>query len=153
MGVYTFKQQQIIAATEQQVWDFISSPYNLKKITPPYMGFDIINDSLPDKIYAGMIIHYTVKPLLGVPIKWVTEITHIENNKYFVDEQRVGPYQLWHHQHFIEKVSEGVLMSDIIDYQPPYGVLGTIANSLFIKRKLEHIFVYRKMKIEEIFKK
>jgi len=153
MGVYTFKQQQIIAATEQQVWDFISSPYNLKKITPPYMGFDIINDSLPDKIYAGMIIHYTVKPLLGVPIKWVTEITHIENNKYFVDEQRVGPYQLWHHQHFIEKVSEGVLMSDIIDYQPPYGVLGTIANSLFIKRKLEHIFVYRKMKIEEILKK
>ena len=88
MGVYTFKQQQIIAATEQQVWDFISSPYNLKKITPPYMGFDIINDSLPDKIYAGMIIHYTVKPLLGVPIKWVTEITHVKDKEYFASQNQ-----------------------------------------------------------------
>ncbi len=100
-----------------------------------------------------MIIAYRVSPLMGIKTTWVTEITHVQDLKYFVDEQRVGPYKMWHHQHHIEKVQGGILMTDIIDYQPPMGFLGAIANKLVIGKKLEEIFAYRMIKMEEFFGK
>lgn len=143
MAFYQFKKKQVVKATIEQVWDFISRPENLKKITPDYMGFNIIGDHVPKKMYSGMIISYMVSPMLGIKTNWVTEITHIREKKYFVDEQRVGPYKIWHHQHHIEETDDGVLMTDIISYNPPFGFLGRIANSLFIKKKLNEIFEYR----------
>ncbi len=137
----------------QEVWDFISSPANLKQITPEYMGFDVISEKLPEKMYPGMIIAYRVSPLFGIKTTWVTEITHVTTLQYFVDEQRVGPYKMWHHQHHIEAVDNGVLMTDIVDYQPPLGFLGSIANKLIIRKKLEEIFLYRTTRLEKYFGK
>jgi ligand-binding SRPBCC domain-containing protein len=115
------------------------------------MDFDIRTQNLPDKIYPGMIIGYIVRPLFGIPTKWVTEITHIREKSYFVDEQRVGPYKLWHHQHIILPQKNGVLMRDIVSYQPPFGVLGRIANALIIKNTLNEIFDFRKKALEKIY--
>ena len=151
MAFYQFEKEQFVNASIDEVWDFISSPQNLKKITPEHMGFDIRTPNLPDKIYEGMIVCYTVRPLLGIPTTWVTEITHVRDKSYFVDEQRVGPYKLWHHQHIIEAVENGVLMKDIVSYQPPFGFLGSIANALVIKNKLNEIFDFRTQALEEIF--
>lgn len=143
MGFYQFKRTQKISATVDEVWDFISSPANLQEITPDHMGFEITSGDLPEKMYPGMIISYVVKPLMGIPMTWVTEITQVIDKSYFIDEQRVGPYKIWHHQHFIEPIEGGVLMRDIVSYQPPLGILGSIMNSLVIRRKLEEIFNYR----------
>jgi ligand-binding SRPBCC domain-containing protein len=143
MGFYQFKREIKINATIDDIWDFISSPKNLKEITPEYMGFDITSKDLPEKMYPGMIISYLVKPLLGLKTTWVTEITHVKDKAYFVDEQRVGPYRIWHHEHFIEPIKNGVLMKDIVSYKPPFGFLGSIANKLLIKKKLNEIFAYR----------
>ncbi|MEI7525976.1 MAG: SRPBCC family protein [Mariniphaga sp.] len=153
MPVYTFKETQFIPTTLDVLWDFISSPQNLKKITPPSMGFDVITSDLPEKMYAGMIIAYHVRPLFGIKTTWVTEITHVNELKYFVDEQRFGPYTMWHHQHLIEPVEGGILMTDIIDYQPPMGFIGAIANKLVIRKTLKEIFAFRKIKLEAYFGK
>jgi ligand-binding SRPBCC domain-containing protein len=107
------------------------------------MGFDITSKDSPDKMYPGLIITYKVSPLLGIKTNWMTEITQVQNKKFFIDEQRVGPYKLWHHQHFVEEIEGGVLMRDIVTYQPPFGILGAIMNSLVIRKKLKEIFDYR----------
>ncbi len=152
MGFYQFKRTQMINRPVEQIWEFISSPKNLKLITPDYMGFDIISDDIPDKMYEGMIVSYKVSPLLGIKTTWVTEITHLKENSYFVDEQRVGPYKIWHHQHILEPKAGGTLMTDIVSYQPPMGLLGNIANSLVIRGKLNEIFDFRTNVLSEIFK-
>ena len=151
MPFYQFQKQQKINTTIDEIWNFISSPANLKEITPDYMGFDITSKNLAEKMYAGMIICYTVSPLLGIKTTWVTEITNIVEKKYFIDEQRVGPYSLWHHQHIIEPIHNGVLMTDIVSYKPPLGFIGAIANFLIIKKKLQEIFDYRTKAIENRF--
>ncbi|MDY0103408.1 MAG: SRPBCC family protein [Lentimicrobium sp.] len=148
MGFYQFKRELRVKATMDEVWDFISSPGNLKEITPDYMGFDITTEDLPEKMYPGMIISYMVKPLFGIKTTWVTEITHVKDKSYFVDEQRVGPYTIWHHEHFIEPIEDGVLMKDIVSYKPPFGFLGSIANRLVIQKKLNEIFNYRTKAIQ-----
>lgn len=153
MGFYQFKRVLKVNASLDEVWDFISSPKNLKEITPDYMGFDITTKGLAEKMYPGMIISYKVKPLLGISTTWVTEITQVKDKEYFVDEQRVGPYKIWHHEHFIQKIDGGVLMKDIVSYQPPFGFLGSIANKLMIKRKLNEIFNYRSRAIENKYGK
>ena len=149
--IYQFKTKQLLKSDLETVWDFVSSPRNLKKITPPYMGFDITSKDLPLKMYPGMIISYKVSPLLSIPTTWVTEITQVEKHKFFIDEQRVGPYSMWHHQHFLDETKDGILMTDIVTYKPPFGILGSIANSLFIKKKLKSIFDYRFVALEKIF--
>lgn len=153
MGFYQFKKEMKVNASLDALWDFISSPKNLKEITPDYMGFDITSKDLTEKMYPGMIISYRVKPFLGIGTTWVTEITHVKNREYFVDEQRVGPYSIWHHEHIIEEIENGVLMKDIVSYQPPFGFLGRIANGLIIKRKLHEIFKYRSQAIEKKYGK
>lgn len=151
MAVFQLKAEQKIPAKLAEVWDFISSPANLKRITPDYMGFEITSGELPEKMYPGMIITYKVKPLLGISMNWVTEITHVAEHEYFVDEQRAGPYAMWHHEHKLKKIEGGVLMEDLITYRPPMGFLGNIANNLIINKQLEGIFSYRKKALEEIF--
>jgi ligand-binding SRPBCC domain-containing protein len=153
MGFYQLKKSQQIPATISEVWDFVSNPVNLKEITPKYMGFDILTKDLPAQIYQGMIIQYHVKPVLGIKTLWVTEITQVSHQKYFVDEQRIGPYKIWHHQHLLKENSEGVLMEDIISYQPPFGLIGSIANKLFIEKQLTAVFDYRTVAVEKIFGK
>ncbi|MGV8946690.1 MAG: SRPBCC family protein [Lutibacter sp.] len=151
MGFYQLKQTQKIKGTIDEVWDFIASPQNLKKITPAYMGFDITSEDLPEKMYPGMIICYKVSPLLGFKMNWLTEITQVDEKNFFIDEQRIGPYKIWHHQHHVEPIEGGVLMTDIVTYQPPMGFLGSIANTLVIKNKLDEIFNYRKNVLNQIF--
>jgi len=151
MAFYQYKREQILNTSIEEIWDFISSPQNLKKITPEYMGFDIRSEDLPDKIYEGMIISYIVKPIFGIKTNWVTEITHVKEKEYFVDEQRVGPYSIWHHQHIIQEQGDQVLMKDIVSYQPPFAFLGSIANKLIIKNKLNEIFDHRTKILEKLF--
>lgn len=145
-------RKQIIHTDLQTCWDFFSSPANLKEITPSYMGFDV-KTNIPNKMYEGLIIGYQVSPLLKIPMEWVTEITHVRDKEFFVDEQRVGPYKLWHHEHHFKEVENGVEMIDIVTYEPPFGILGKLVHPFLIKPKLEEIFEYRFKKVESIFKK
>ena len=151
MGFHQFKRVQHINTNLDELWDFISSPNNLSVITPPNMGFNIISENLPTRMYPGMIVAYKVKPLSGIKMTWVTEITHIEEKRYFVDEQRIGPYKLWHHEHILEEVTNGIQMMDIVSYKPPFGLIGSFANSLFIKKQLNDIFNYREEALNNLF--
>lgn len=150
MAIHRLERRQKLPADLKTIWDFISSPKNLKTITPDYMGFEIKTD-LPDKMYAGQMIQYIVKPLLGIPLSWCTEITHVQDMKYFVDEQRQGPYKLWHHQHHLKEIKNGVEMLDIVHYQAPLGFLGESVTPIIITPKLEQIFEYRFKKMIELF--
>jgi ligand-binding SRPBCC domain-containing protein len=153
MAFYQLIKTQKLPASVNEVWDFISSPSNLKKITPEHMGFIVTSNTGEEKMYPGMIITYKVSPLFGIKLNWMTEITHVSDFKYFVDEQRIGPYSMWHHQHKIEAIEGGVLMTDIVTYQPPFGILGAIANSLLIRDQLEQIFNFRTVALEKMFGK
>ncbi len=134
------KTTQFVKTDINTLWDFISSPKNLATITPDYMGFHILGDLKDTKMYAGQMIEYYVTPIAGIKMHWVTEITHVKDKQYFVDEQRVGPYAIWHHQHFLKEVPGGVEMTDIVHYKPPFVILGKMANVLFIKKQLKTIF-------------
>lgn len=151
MGVYQFRQEQKIKASIDEIWEYISSPENLQEITPEYMGFKITSARLPEKVYPGLMISYKVSPVFGIKMDWLTEITHVKNKKYFVDEQRKGPYKLWHHEHFVEPTDGGVIMRDIVTYVPPFGWLGNLANFLLIRKKLNEIFEYRTLALEQKF--
>jgi len=150
MGIYRLFKKQFLPISVMEAWDFLSNPKNLSKITPPDMGFEVTSE-LPDRMYAGMIITYKVRPLFGIPVTWVTEITHVNEPNYFVDEQRFGPYSLWHHSHFISEVQGGVEMTDIIWYKLPFGILGDIVEPFMVRPRLEHIFEYRKKVLEGMF--
>lgn len=150
MKIYRLETIQNLPISKSHAWDFLSNPKNLKRITPDYMGFKIINDTA-DKMYAGQIIQYMVTPVMGIPTKWVTEITHVDDGNYFVDEQRFGPYSLWHHKHFIKAIKNGVEMKDIIDYKIPLGIIGRIAQPILVAPKLKEIFEYRKNALIELF--
>ncbi|TYC18123.1 SRPBCC family protein [Bizionia gelidisalsuginis] len=152
MKIYTFHKKQKLPITKEQAWDFLSSPKNLKTITPDYMGFNILSGA-DRPMFAGQIIQYIVTPVMGIKTKWVTEITHVKDGEYFVDEQRYGPYALWHHKHFINVIDGGVEMEDIIDYKVPFGFLGQLVHPFLVKPKLEEIFEYRTQKLEALFGK
>ncbi len=151
MGIHTFVRKQILPASLSELWDFVATPRNLEKITPSYLGFEILTPELPAEMYPGLMISYYVRPLLGIRMKWVTEITHVKPGVYFVDEQRLGPYALWHHQHHLTETRTGVEMLDIVNYVPPFGFLGEVANALVIRRQLEDIFAFREKAMEKAF--
>lgn len=151
MAFYQLVRTQKLSAGIREVWDFIASPANLQEITPIDIGFIITSKNGSEKMYPGMIITYKVKPLFGIKVDWITEITHIREQEYFVDEQRSGPYSMWHHEHKIEQVEGGILMTDTVTYKPPFGFIGSIANSLFIKKRLKQIFDYRSVALENKF--
>ena len=152
MKIYKLHKTQKLPITKAKAWEFLSDPANLKTITPDYMGFDII-DGADRKMYQGQVIQYIVTPVAGIKTKWVTEITHVKDNEFFVDEQRFGPYKLWHHKHFIKEIEGGVEMEDIIHYKLPFGFLGQLVHPFIVKNKLEEIFSYRQQKLEELFGK
>jgi len=141
-GIYTLEVQQILTISREEAWDFFSSPGNLAKITPPHMGF-VITSGTPEKMYPGQIISYKVAPFPGFKTNWVTEITHVSEGSYFVDEQRFGPYRMWHHEHRFEVQNGGILMTDRVSYKLPFGIFGQIAHALFVKKQLEQIFEFR----------
>lgn len=151
MAVYQIREEQLFHAGLDELWDFISSPANLKEITPPYMGMEITSEQLPEKMYPGMMISYHLRPLLGIRMPWLTEITQVREPWYFVDEQRVGPYALWHHEHGLVEEEEGVRMSDIITYRLPMGPLGDLAQQLFVRKQLKGIFDFRRAILENKF--
>lgn len=153
MAIYTLHTVQRIPVSLEKAWDFFSNPSNLQAITPTYMRFEIISRLHGPRMYPGQIIEYKVRPVLGIPLYWMTEITHVVENQLFVDEQRFGPYRLWHHQHHFKPIEGGVEMTDIVHYKIPLGWLGDIANALFVKKQLEEIFNYRYQKIEALFGK
>ena len=152
MKIYRLHKKQNLPISKAQAWDFLSDPKNLKTITPDYMGFNILSGA-DRPMFAGQIIQYIVTPVLGIKTKWVTEITHVKTGEYFVDEQRFGPYALWHHKHFIKEIDGGVEMEDIIDYKVPFGVLGQLVHPIIVKPKLEEIFNHRTKKLKALFGK
>lgn len=147
---YQLKRKQQLNTDLKTAWEFFSSPYNLSKITPKDMGFKVITDVGNQPIYEGMIIDYTVSPLLNIPMKWQTEITKVDPLKFFVDFQKKGPYKLWNHLHEFQENENGVLMTDTVDYELPMGILGDWMHGLLVKKKLNHIFDYR-YKILEVW--
>jgi ligand-binding SRPBCC domain-containing protein len=149
--VYSLKTVQRIPASKKDIWNFFSDPKNLKDITPEQLGFKVISKHHGDSMYAGQIIEYTVKPILNIPLYWMTEITQVENEKYFIDEQRYGPYGLWHHQHHFKLIEGGVEMTDIVHYKIPFWFLGDIANTIFVKNQLRKIFIHRFVAVMEKF--
>ncbi len=151
MAAHSIKTVQKIPISLDKAWDFFSNPANLQAITPDNMGFKVISQHHGDIMYAGQIIEYTVKPVLGIPLYWMTEITQVKDKAYFIDEQRFGPYSLWHHQHHFKAIEGGVEMTDIIHYKNPGWFLGILANELFVKKQLQGIFDYRYKKTEELF--
>jgi ligand-binding SRPBCC domain-containing protein len=153
MAVYSIKTVQQIPVPVEQAWNFFSNPANLQKITPANLSFKTISKHHGERVYAGQVIEYKVKPVLGISLYWMTEITHVEDQQYFVDEQRFGPYSFWHHQHHFRSIDGGVEMTDIVHYKMPFWILGDIANTLFVKKQIDEIFDYRYKKIEQLFGK
>ena len=150
MKIYRLHKKQKFPISIDKAWDFLSKPENLKIITPDYMSFDILSGA-DRSMYPGQIIQYIVTPILGIKTKWVSEITQVKRQNYFVDEQLYGPYALWHHKHFIKAINGGVEMEDIIDYKLPLGWLGQLVHPFLVKPKLEEIFEYRQKKLTELF--
>lgn len=151
MKIYQLKTSQKLPISIEKAWEFFSNPANLSKITPTWLNFQVTS-ALPDKMYAGLIITYFVRPMLNIPQTWVTEITHVQEPNYFVDEQRFGPYKMWHHEHIFKHIEDNnILMEDIVSYAVPFGFIGRIVNKLIISKKINEIFNYRREVLEKMF--
>jgi ligand-binding SRPBCC domain-containing protein len=151
MKIYSIERKTFVKAPIEQLWEFFSSPKNLNELTPPDLSFEILTNLEGVKMYPGLIINYKIRPLLNIPLRWTTEITHCETHKYFVDEQRFGPYAFWHHQHIFENKSNGIEMTDLVHYALPMGPIGQFANGVYVQKRLESIFEYRNIKVAELF--
>lgn len=150
MKYQLYREQQLNCDIEK-AWVFFSDPKNLSKITPKNMGFTVLSEYNNDQIFEGMIIDYTVSPLLKIPLKWRTKISQVQLNSSFTDFQEKGPYKYWNHFHEFIPNEKGILMKDTVDYELPFGVLGTLAHSMFVKKKLDHIFDFRHVVLERLF--
>ena len=149
--VYSLRTVQRMPVNIDTAWNFFSKPDNLEDITPADLGFKVISKHHETIMYPGQIIEYKVSPLFGIPLYWMTEITHVEDRKFFVDEQRYGPYSLWHHQHHFKSIEGGVEMTDIVHYKIPFWFIGDIANTLFVRKQLKKIFAFRYAAAEKYF--
>lgn len=134
----------------EKAWTFFSSPANLNLITPPEMKFEILVD-LPAEVHAGLMIHYRIRPMLNIPMRWTTEITAVEKHQFFIDEQIQGPYRVWHHEHHFREVEGGVWMTDKLSYDVGWGVFGWLAGKLWVDKQVQQIFEYRREKLEDLF--
>ena len=148
--LYRLESKQFLPISMAEAWEFFSSPENLKEITPDHMGFHITSKN-PKEMYPGMLITYLVSPLMGIKMRWCTEITQVKENQYFVDEQRFGPYKMWHHQHHFKEVEGGIEMTDIVNYGIPLGFMGRLANTLFVRKQLREIFEYRIKAVDKLW--
>lgn len=150
MKLYTIKSKQQLPISLDTAWEFLSNPKNLNIITPQSMGF-IIESGADRPMFPGQIINYLITPVFGIKMRWITEITHVTDKQYFVDEQRFGPYSFWHHKHFLKEIEGGVEMEDIIDYKIPFGFIGQLLHPILVKPKLNQIFEYRQNKLLELY--
>lgn len=150
MRLYSLQRVQCLPITLHEAWRFFSNPQNLSQITPPYLRFELTSD-VPDRMYPGMILTYRIRPLLGIPLTWVTEITHVVEPYRFVDEQRGGPYRFWHHQHFFREISGGTEIQDLVHYALPWGPVARRAHGFLVGEKLQGIFDYRHQMLEQMF--
>ena len=150
MKTYRLIHRQILPTDRPTAWRFFSNPANLRRITPPWLDFRITSP-LPETIYAGLIITYRIRPLAGLAVPWVSEISHVDAPRFFVDEQRHGPYRFWHHQHHLRPAAGGVEVIDEIHYRLPYGVLGIGLHALMIRNRLDAIFHFRYHELKRIF--
>ncbi|MBM4426459.1 MAG: SRPBCC family protein [Chloroflexi bacterium] len=148
--IHYLHREQVIPASVEAVWTFFCNPHNLNSITPPDMNFEIIAGG-DVKMYEGQVIEYRVEFIRGVRSLWLTEIAHVRENGYFVDEQRIGPYRFWYHEHFFEAVAKGVKMTDHVTYAMPFGVLGDVVHAAWVGGRLKSIFDFRYGKIADIF--
>lgn len=152
MKLHEIIQEQFIPASIEKCWTFFSSPENLQIITPDDLDFKILTKiKREEALFSGQIIQYTIRLFPLIKLRWVTEITHCKTQQYFIDEQRFGPYSFWHHRHHFKVVPGGVLMTDHVHYRLPYGIIGELAHWIFIRKKLNHIFHFRKQKIDSVF--
>lgn len=151
MTTYTLERITTLSARVNEAWDFFSNPENLVIITPPDMKFKVMTKNLPEEIYAGLLIKYTVRPLFGIPVNWLTEIKDVVSPHYFADEQKKGPYALWHHEHSFKEEGNKTIMEDKVTYALPYGAIGQLFHLLIVKKKLDAIFKYRALAIKAIF--
>lgn len=151
--MHHLKYVQKLPLTLDECWNFFSSPGNLKLITPQYLGFELSEADPSAKMYPGQIVTHKISPLRFVTYNWVTEITHVKELDYFIDEQRFGPYKFWHHEHRFRPISGGVEMTDLVHYIMPFGFIGHYLHQFFVRKDLEQIFQYRKQRLEEIFGK
>ena len=148
--MHSLHRSLVLPTSIEEAWEFFSNPSNLSRITPPNLRMEVRSNPQPE-MYAGMFIVYTVRPILGVPLEWVSEITHVKRPHYFVDEQRLGPYRLWHHEHRFTPHTNGVEVEDIVQYVLPFGPLAEIIHPFLVRRKLDEIFDYRGKILREIF--
>jgi len=152
MIIHSFQQRQRLPISLDEAWGFFSNPQNLPKLTPDWMHLTF-KEGIPNDMHAGMKMTQQLKPLLGIPLTWVTEITHIEEKVYFVDEQRVGPYRFWHHEHCLHELPSGVEVTDSLHYALPFNIIGEIVHQLLVKKKIADVFEYRYERLEELFGK
>jgi ligand-binding SRPBCC domain-containing protein len=148
--MHTHFAKQFVPVTVREVWDFFAQPISLKKLTPPEMKMQMINEQ-KQEMYAGMVISYKVSPLLGIRIPCSSEITQVKLGEYFIDNMLEGPFKIWHHQHFFKAVEGGTEIIDIVNYQLPFGPLGKLFHPLIVKQRVTGIFEYRKLSIKELF--
>jgi len=152
MKIYVLSSTQQLPISREEAWDFFSDPNQLESITSDDMSMKPMHD-LPKRMYEGMIIHYHIQPIPKFNMKWITEITHIQEGAYFIDEQRFGPFRFWHHQHRLTASKGGVELQDTVHYVMPFSVVGRFAHQLFVRKRLESIFSYRKEQLEAYFGK
>ena len=150
MGLHRFETRQLVPIGLDEAWAFFSDPRNLAVITPPEMAFEVASP-LPERMHPGLIILHRVRPLFGLPLTWVTEITQLVEGELFVDEQRFGPYRFWHHQHHFREVAGGTEMRDIVHYALPFGPLGGLLNERVIAPRVQAIFDFRRGVIDQRF--
>ncbi len=150
MKIYNKTAVQKLPITLEEAWNFFSNPKNLKTITPEYMGF-VIKSGAEKPLFAGQLIEYVVTPLFGIKTQWVSEITQVKNQDYFVDQQVAGPYSMWHHKHFFRSIPGGVAVEDCVDYVVPLGIIGQLVHPFLVAPKINEIFNYRNAKLLELF--
>jgi ligand-binding SRPBCC domain-containing protein len=150
MILYRLHRIQKLSISLEDAWQFFSSPLNLPSITPPWLNLTILGE-LADRMFPGLIIRYRVKPFLGIPATWVSEITHVDAPNFFVDEQRFGPYRFWHHQHHFLSIKGGIEMMDTVHYALKFGPVGRVIHTFVVKKKLEEIFDFRQRALTKLF--
>ena len=150
MKLYRLQRIQHLPISRNEAWQFFSQPLNLPEITPAWLGFRL-NSAIPERMFAGMVISYRIKPLFGIPATWISEITHVHEPEYFVDEQRFGPYRFWHHRHIFKPAENGTRIFDIVHYAIGFGILGQWVQRLMVAPRLDNIFNYRCERLKHIF--
>ena len=150
MKIYQLYRQQTLTMTIQDAWSFFSSPYHLNDITPDFFHVTITS-KVPEKIYAGLMISYQMKAVFGIPMSWLSEVSHCDEPKRFVYEQRIGPFKFWSHEVCLTEQQNGILLEDIMFYAMPLGWLGQLINKTLIADKLERIFDTRHAYLQNKF--